>query len=55
MALRLTVMENVAEITSVLGVIYKTPPDCPALDFTQTMTDVTPEQQIQTRHPWEFP
>jgi len=43
------------EITSVLNVIYTTPRDCVALDFANTTTDVMLEQQVQTRHPDEFP
>ena len=47
--------EKIIRIASVLGIIYMAPCDCTALDFSKTTSDVTLEQQIQTRHPSEFP
>ena len=43
-----------AWMANILSVIYTTLLDCAALDYAQTTTDITLEQQIKIGQPWEF-
>ena len=50
-----SVVENVADVCRDCQCSQCYLPDCAALDYAKTTTNITLELQIQTGHPREFP